>query len=359
MAVEMLDLRSFGSQKDRDMQEAASATLESVQNLIHLLAKQVPNNNNSNQEDTNCRAATDAAVSRFRKVVSMWGNTTGHARFRKAPPGSRPPSVESLVPKLSPMTTTEAQAEKEYCYSYSERTLVSSPSSSLKSKILYPGSLAPPTQAHAFVQSGFQSNASFPSPSQGSMAGLVMNSESSARASKKESQPMMSSPPPLSSPNSSLVSSLTAATADPGDNKAAPLFSHSLVGRPPLSSSSSKKSCHGKSDELSGKCATAGRCHCSKRKKSRVKKTIRVPAVSLKMADIPPDEFSWRKYGQKPIKGSPHPRGYYKCSTVRGCPARKHVERASDDAGVLVVTYEGEHDHSQSMSESGGLVLDP
>ncbi|KAL2897504.1 putative WRKY transcription factor 11 [Bienertia sinuspersici] len=39
-------------------------------------------------------------------------------------------------------------------------------------------------------------------------------------------------------------------------------------------------------------------------------------------------------------------RGYYKCSTVRGCPARKHVERATDDPTMLIVTYEGEHRHS-------------
>ncbi|KAF7809854.1 putative WRKY transcription factor 15 isoform X2 [Senna tora] len=109
----------------------------------------------------------------------------------------------------------------------------------------------------------------------------------------------------------------------------------------------------------SGKCgSSSGRCHCSKKRKTRLKRVVRVPAISLKMADIPPDDYSWRKYGQKPIKGSPHPRGYYKCSSVRGCPARKHVERAMDDASMLVVTYEGEHNHSFSASDTTNLILE-
>lgn len=43
-------------------------------------------------------------------------------------------------------------------------------------------------------------------------------------------------------------------------------------------------------------------------RKLRIKRSIKVPAISNKISDIPPDEYSWRKYGQKPIKGSPHPR---------------------------------------------------
>jgi len=35
---------------------------------------------------------------------------------------------------------------------------------------------------------------------------------------------------------------------------------------------------------------------------------VRVPCISSRIADIPADEYSWRKYGSKPIKGTPHPR---------------------------------------------------
>ncbi|KAK8623404.1 hypothetical protein V6N13_118289 [Hibiscus sabdariffa] len=119
-------------------------------------------------------------------------------------------------------------------------------------------------------------------------------------------------------------------------------------GKPPLSS---KRKCNSM-DAAALKCgSSSGRCHCSKKRKLRVKKVIRVAAISNKIADIPPDDYSWRKYGQKPIKGSPHPRGYYRCSSVRGCAARKHVERALDDPRMLIVTYEGDHNHRQNIGE--------
>ncbi|KAG6470761.1 probable WRKY transcription factor 17 [Zingiber officinale] len=159
---------------------------------------------------------------------------------------------------------------------------------------------------------------------------------------------------------SSFLSSLTGGDGSvtgklcPGPSVLVPAAAGAAVvpsaGKPPLASCNKRKQgadhSHSASDFKAA--ASAGRCHCTKKsKKNRDKTTVRLPAISSRNADIPADEYSWRKYGQKPIKGSPYPRGYYKCSSVKGCPARKHVERAPDDPAMLIVTYDGEHRHGQ------------
>ncbi|XWS60383.1 hypothetical protein CRYUN_Cryun07bG0031600 [Craigia yunnanensis] len=53
------------------------------------------------------------------------------------------------------------------------------------------------------------------------------------------------------------------------------------------------------------------------------------------------DGYKWRKYRQKMVKGTP--RTYFKCST-RGCPAKKAVDRDSQDES-FVITHQGIHSH--------------
>ncbi|KAM3289349.1 hypothetical protein P3S67_017637 [Capsicum chacoense] len=88
------------------------------------------------------------------------------------------------------------------------------------------------------------------------------------------------------------------------------------------------------------------------------RKLIRTPMISTKITDIPTDVCSWRKYGQKLIKGSPYPWAYYKCTSFPGCPAKKHVERSMDDPMMLIVTYEEEHCHTQvAIQEHNSLMM--
>ncbi|KAL4586103.1 hypothetical protein LXL04_010734 [Taraxacum kok-saghyz] len=88
-----------------------------------------------------------------------------------------------------------------------------------------------------------------------------------------------------------------------------------------------------------------------KKRKNQIKKVCQVPAEGSSS-----DLWSWRKYGQKPIKGSPYPRGYYRCSTSKGCMARKQVERNRSDPGMLIITYTGEHSHPAPTTQRNSLT---
>nr|QGQ64073.1 WRKY transcription factor 50 [Santalum album] len=347
------------------VKEAAASGLHSIHKLIGLLSRtqRRPQQAERFQEsstsrsapmeeavETDCRAVADAAVSKFRKVISLLNrNRIGHARFRRAP--------VTAAPALFSANGAEEPQDSGNNKVYSPTPIQQ---------------ILPPVQ--------------IPAPVPTSGKGLE----------RKDSETTISFgyAPAMSAPTS-YVSSLTGE----GDSMKQPASSNSTAfqisnfsqissaGRPAFSSAPLKRKCNSSEDGGSGKCGgggSSGRCHCSKRKKQRMKRVVRVPAISMKMSDIPPDDFSWRKYGQKPIKGSPHPRhariadsltprpltrvlfwvdasnrGYYKCSSVRGCPARKHVERALDDPAMLVVTYEGEHNHSlSSVTDTTGLILE-
>jgi hypothetical protein len=53
------------------------------------------------------------------------------------------------------------------------------------------------------------------------------------------------------------------------------------------------------------------------------------------------DGYSWRKYGQKIVKGSNFPRSYYRC-TEESCPVKKQVEQRDN---AIINIYEGVHSH--------------
>ncbi|CAN1163937.1 Probable WRKY transcription factor 7 [Linum perenne] len=347
MAVELMmgysdDGRFATKFQESAVREAANAGIRSVEEVINLLnqhhfcqeeASASASSGSSSSSgaavdgNPNIKVVTDLAVNNFRKVISLLDrpNRTGHARFRKAPvvssdaPQTLPPYTASVT---NPLQTTAEQGSAS----------VSGTGSAFKVYQPTPIHRLPPlpTNHHhhkALVATKERNELVVPS---------TINFSNS----------------PSISGATSFISSVTGETSDSMQRSMSSSgfqLTQPSHGKPPLSSSSLKRKCSSMEGTNALKCgSSSSRCHCSKKRKSRMRRVVRIPAISSKMADIPADEYSWRKYGQKPIKGSPHPRGYYRCSSVKECPARKHVERALDDPMMLIVTYEGDHNHNNS-----------
>ncbi|XP_004510691.1 WRKY transcription factor 22-like [Cicer arietinum] len=119
-----------------------------------------------------------------------------------------------------------------------------------------------------------------------------------------------------------------------------PFFTKSHTPSSNSFSYSSPKSSHTQQKQHQLHLAASATTPRSKRRKIQLKKVCEVHAENLSS-----DIWAWRKYGQKPIKGSPYPRGYYRCSSSKGCLARKQVERNKSDPTMFIVTYTGEHSH--------------
>ncbi|KZV15369.1 putative WRKY transcription factor 56-like [Dorcoceras hygrometricum] len=84
-----------------------------------------------------------------------------------------------------------------------------------------------------------------------------------------------------------------------------------------------------------------GKCGKKRRNKNV---PARIAFHTRSSEDILDDGYKWRKYGQKSVKDSLHPRSYYRC-THHTCNVKKQIQRLSKDNSIVVTTYEGIHNH--------------
>ncbi|KAL8166648.1 hypothetical protein V2J09_008147 [Rumex salicifolius] len=350
---------------------ANKVAVESGHRVLSLLDQQ-----NQNPQSHVLAAETDESVVKFKRLVSLLDNSFGSSRVRRMKIPSLPNLPKQLLletshcnpnpstnkpPQLLPSASIDPISKKPF--QFTQKIFADNLGVDTSLSIKPPSSEIPrPNAMQLLNMLQQQQKMKFHPDSRGTSSnGLNLKFEGPSSCALTGSS------------NGSFMSSLSmdGSVVYPGQNP------HELV----------LKKCTSRGGNGSLKCVSTGKCHCSKRRldcilshfdvcctvlcqsncfwfviihrKTRVKRSIKVPAVSNKVTDVPPDEFAWRKYGQKPIKGSQFPRAYYKCSTVRGCPARKHVERCMDEPSMLLITYEGEHVHPRFLQIQPMQIMKP
>ncbi|XP_062226324.1 probable WRKY transcription factor 12 [Phragmites australis] len=111
---------------------------------------------------------------------------------------------------------------------------------------------------------------------------------------------------------------------------------------------STTTTCHGPSSWWKGPAAAA------EKGRLKVRRKMREPRFCFQTrsdVDVLDDGYKWRKYGQKVVKNSVHPRSYYRC-THSNCRVKKRVERLSEDCRMVITTYEGRHTHSPCSDDA-------
>ncbi|KAK8487818.1 hypothetical protein V6N13_099929 [Hibiscus sabdariffa] len=122
---------------------------------------------------------------------------------------------------------------------------------------------------------------------------------------------------------------------------------------------SSKSSPSGSGSGSTPKDTKDGRGSYKSRKKG-VAQALESSRKSISSA-LTDDGYAWRKYGQKQILNSIHPRSYYRCTyrKEQGCLATKQVQMIQDDPPKFESIYLGHHTCKNTLDPSHFILDHP
>ncbi|KAL2498229.1 putative WRKY transcription factor 7 [Abeliophyllum distichum] len=295
MAVELMPgyrtATDFTSKmEEHAAQEAAAAGLQSVEKLIRLIS-QSQNQQNFQESpskpiNTEYQAVADVAVNKFKKFISLLDhNRTGHARFRRGP----------VTNSNSNQQKIEKVSDSEPLGILQNQPTIPQNVCEVREKNSPPGRIYCPTPIQRLPP--------LPHHHQLARNGSIERKESSTTIN-------------FASPANSFMSSLTGDTESlqPSMSSGFQITNLSQVssaGRPPLSTSSFKRKCSSM-DDATAKCgggSSSSRCHCPKKRKSRVKRVVRIPAISYEDVRYSTGRVLMEKVRSKAHQGFPSSEG--------------------------------------------------
>lgn len=313
------------------VQEANKAAVGSCHRVLSLLSE-------SQDQDQSRKLATQTgeAVAAFKRVVSLLSDSAREARFRTVNKVKSPSDHKLLsnkvATKIGPSLTNSQLLPRDALHD-NDRNANDLLQLSQRSFLENQKAGQDPSSAHRrFLPQQQQNNQTYQLQQQINIQADMLRSSNGISIKFDSSNCTPSASTSMNGKITSLEGKVFHLIE--GHASSNPVNPHP----PPM------KTCMVKGEDKNGKCPNSGRCHCSRKRlgyasfvcvllqtllsipihcffyrKLRIKRSIKVPAVSEKLADIPPDDYSWRKYGQKPIKGSPHPRCILPFLLCLGC----------------------------------------